>query len=124
MNYQMILLERLYIAQLEAGMRQQIQILKQRIKANQYDVEANAALPKVKADYKEVSTILMAYSNIINVRLENTYQFKFQSLKVTALESNEVTNPEPAAKMELAKDDEGLSDIPTPTEAEEIYKQK
>ncbi len=120
----MILLERLYIAQLEAGMRQQIQILKQRIKANQYDVEANTALPKVKADYKEVSTILMAYSNIINVRLENTYQFKFQSLKVTALESNEVTNPEPSPKMEVTKDDEGLSDIPTPTEAEEIYKQK
>jgi hypothetical protein len=94
LSYQIILLERQYLAQLEAGLRTKIQMLKQAIKANQYDVNANRELPLVKADYKQVSEILFGYNNIVNCRLQDVYQFEFKSIKVEPLPKEQPTKSE------------------------------
>lgn len=88
-SYLVILLERQYLANLEINLRTRMQMLKQAIKANQYDVNANRELPLVKADYKEITQTLLAYNNIINCRLEALYKFKFQSIKVEPLPNEE-----------------------------------
>jgi plasmid maintenance system killer protein len=89
LSYQIILLERQYLANLEAGLRTKIQMLQQAKKANQYDVNANRELPLCKADHKEVSQLLLSYNNIINCRLQDLYKFEFKSFKVHPLPSEE-----------------------------------
>lgn len=84
-SYLIVLLECQYLTQLEMNLRARMQLLKQAIKANQYDVNANRELPLVKADHKEINELLLSYSNVINCRLQDVYKFQFQSIKVAPL---------------------------------------
>lgn len=103
LTYQIILLERQYLANLEAGLRAKIQMLQQAKKANQYDVNANRELPLCKADHKEVSRLLFSYNNIINCRLQDIYKFEFKSIKVEPLPKAKEYEMEPAT-VEFSKE--------------------
>lgn len=81
-QYMVMLLERQYIANLEAGLRTKLQMLNQAKKANQYDVNANREIPLVKEDLKRLSELLISYNNLVNLKLQEDFGFEFKSIKV------------------------------------------
>lgn len=85
-----MLLERQYIASMEAGLRAKLQMLNQAKKANQYDVNANREIPLVKEDLQRMNELSVSYNNIINCRLQESFQFEFKSIKVIP-----IVEPEP-----------------------------
>jgi hypothetical protein len=92
-TYFLSLMESNYLAGLQQGLAMQKRIYKETLKTKQYDVEANAKLPKVNADLKVVSSLLKGHQNVINNYLQQTYDFKFESIKVDPIE-------EPVEKVE------------------------
>lgn len=85
-----MLLERQYIASMEAGLRAKLQMLNQAKKANKYDVNANREIPLVKEDLQRMNELSVSYNNIINCRLQESFQFEFKSIKVIP-----IVEPEP-----------------------------
>jgi hypothetical protein len=84
-QYLVVLLERQYLATLLNGLMQREAILKEILKKEKYNVNANNDLPKVKADINEINQLLMGENNVINCYLQRVYKFKFQSVKVQEL---------------------------------------
>lgn len=96
-TYFLSLLESNYLAGMQQGLGMQKRMLKETLKTKQYDVEANAKLPKVNADLKVVSSLLKGHQNVINNYLQQVYDFKFESIEVAPFE-------EPVMKVEFSKE--------------------
>lgn len=48
-------------------------------KRNPYDINANKALPVLKKDIIQVTQLLTVQENVLNLSIEQKYQFKFES---------------------------------------------
>lgn len=103
-TYLISLLESNYLAGMQQGLSMQLRMHKEKLKTSKYDVQANAEIPKIKADLKTVGAILRGHNNIINNYLQEAYGFKFEYIRLEPLPEPTV-EPNPETVMKAASKD-------------------
>ena len=79
-EYKTLLLEEQYVARLSQTLQMQFQGLRKLLAQDKYHVQANAQLPKVKADMKEIMGLSAAMSKRLVEAIAGKYELKLPYL--------------------------------------------
>jgi len=79
-EYKTLLLEEQYVARLSQTLQMQFQNLRKLLAQDKYNVQANAHLPKVKEDMKQVMGLSAAMSKRIVEAIAEKYELKLPYL--------------------------------------------
>jgi uncharacterized protein YlaN (UPF0358 family) len=81
-DYLCLLLEQSYFSRLLGGLQHEEQVCLHNISKFKHDITHNAKLPRIRNDIAVAQALLKIQTDLINSKLQKTYDFQFKSFTV------------------------------------------